>query len=336
MNATDYLNRSALFRKLVYGPHREFAGVYAAKMSNEGLGRQCTWRSLSLFRDLMDWHVGNGHAPQDLSEVHVDRFLEHRFKHWTPASGDRSALRRLLLALREKGLIPAALPIQRSEHEKIVDVFGQYLSTERGLAAATVGSHKLLSLRFLREVCPFGADGFAALTPEIVIGYVERHALDGSADSGKAMCGVVRAFLRYLHLKGLISTALADCVPSIRRWRLAGLPTFLPPEKAQKVLDACDRTTAMGRRDYAVLMILAKLGLRASEVATLNLDDIDWQAGTILVQRDGGKRLCRCVTTSEQRSSLISGMGAQPRHVGEFSCEHLRRMWALPPAAPSR
>ncbi|WP_028734624.1 site-specific integrase [Rhizobium leguminosarum] len=290
MNATDYLNRSALYRKLVYGPHREFAGVYAAKMSNEGLGRQCTWRSLSLFRDLMDWHVGNGHAPQDLSEVHVDRFLEHRFKHWKPDSGDRSALRRLLLALREKGLIPAALPIQRSEHEKIVDVFGQYLSTERGLAAATVGSHKLLSLRFLREVCPFGADGFAALTPEIVIGYVERHALDGSADSGKAMCGVVRAFLRYLHLKGLISTALADCVPSIRRWRLAGLPTFLPPEKVQKVLDACDRTTAMGRRDFAVLMILAKLGLRASEVATLNLDDIDWQAGTILVHGKGRRQ----------------------------------------------
>lgn len=84
MNATDYLNRSALYRKLVYGPYREFAGVYAAKMSNEGLGRQCTWRSLSLFRDLMDWHVGNGHAAQDLSEVHVDRFLEHRFKHWKP------------------------------------------------------------------------------------------------------------------------------------------------------------------------------------------------------------------------------------------------------------
>ncbi len=78
-----------------------------------------------------------------------------------------------------------------------------------------MGSHKLLSLRFLREVCPAGADGFAALTPQIVIGYVERHALDGSADSGKAMCGVVRAFLRYLHLKGFISTALADaCCPS--------------------------------------------------------------------------------------------------------------------------
>ncbi|WP_292589515.1 hypothetical protein [Mesorhizobium sp.] len=87
MNATDYLNRSALCRKLVYGPYREFARVYATKMSNEGLGRQCTWRSLSLFRDLMDWHVGSGHAPQDLSEVYVDHFLEHRFKHWSPDTG---------------------------------------------------------------------------------------------------------------------------------------------------------------------------------------------------------------------------------------------------------
>ncbi|MDE3816039.1 tyrosine-type recombinase/integrase [Sinorhizobium medicae] len=290
MNASDYLKRSALYRKLVYGPYREFARVYAAKMSNEGLGRRCTWRSLSLFRDLMDWHVGNGHDPQDLREVHVDRFLEHRFKHWSPDTGDRSALRRLLSALREEGLIPAALPVERTEHEQIVDVFAAYLSNERGLAASTVRSHKLLSHRFLREVCPAGADGFAALTPESIIGYVERHALDGSADSGKAMCVVVRAFLRYLHLKGFISTALADCVPSIRRWRLAGLPTFLPPEKVQKVLDACDRTTAMGHRDYAVLMILAKLGLRASEVATLNLDDIDWQAGTILVHGKGRRQ----------------------------------------------
>ncbi|MGG7582261.1 site-specific integrase [Rhizobium sp. Nf11,1] len=290
MNASEYLKRSVLYRKLIHGPHQEFARVYAARMSNEGLSLHSTRRSLSLFRDLMDWYVGNGHRSQDLGEVHVDRFLKHRFEHWSRDAGDRSALRRLLSALRDEDLIPAALPVERTEHEQIVDVFATYLSNERGLAASTVVSHKLLSLRFLREVCPGGADGFAALTPEIVIGYVERHALDGSADSGKAMCGVVRAFLRYLHLKGFISTALADCVPSIRRWRLAGLPTFLPPEKVQKVLDACDRTTAMGHRDYAVLMLLAKLGLRASEVATLNLDDIDWLSGTILVHGKGRRQ----------------------------------------------
>ncbi len=221
MNANEYLQRSMLYRKLIHGPYGEFSRVYPARLSDEGLGRQCTWRSFSLFRDLMDWHVGNGHDPQDLSEVHVDRFLKHRFKHWSPDSSDRSALRRLLSALREVGLIPAATPLERTEHEQIVDAFAAYLSNERGLSASTVESHKLLSHRFLQEVCPAGADGFAALSPEIVIGYVERHALHGSADSGKAMCGVVRAFLRYLHVKGFISVALADCVPSIRRWRLA-------------------------------------------------------------------------------------------------------------------
>ncbi len=291
MNATDYLNRSALYRKLVDGPYRESAGVYAAKMSKEGLGRQCTWRSLSLFRDLMDWHVGNGHAPQDLNEVHVYRFLEHRFEHWKPDSGDRSALRRLLLALREKGLIPAALPIQRSEHEKIVDVFGQYLSTERGLARRDSGEPQAsvasispggVSFRRRRVCSAHPGDRYRLCRATCARRFPPKVA--------KAMCGVVRAFLRYLHLKGLISTALADCVPSIRRWRLAGLPTFLPAGEGAKVLDACDRTTAMGRRDYAVLMILAKLGLRASEVATLNLDDIDWQAGTILVHGKGRRQ----------------------------------------------
>ena len=101
---------------------------------------------------------------------------------------------------------------------------------------------------------------------------------------------MVRAFLRYLHLKGSISVALADCVPSIRRWRLAGLPTFLPPQKVQQVLDACDQTTAMGLRDYAVLMVLAKLGLHASEVAALNFDDIDWRSGKILVHGKGRRQ----------------------------------------------
>jgi site-specific recombinase XerD len=290
MNASDYLQRSTLYRKLIRGSYGEFARVYAAKLSDEGFGRQCTWRSLSLFRDLMDWHACNGHGRHDLSEVHVERFLDHRSKHWSIDSGDRSALRRLLSALRQEGLIPAALPIERTEHELIVDVFAAYLTNERGLAASTVESHKLLSHRFLQEVCPAGADGFAALTPRSSSVISSDMLFDGSADSGKAMCGVVRAFLRYLHLKGFIAVALADCVPSIHRWRLAGLPTFLPPQKVQQVLDACDQTTAMGLRDYAVLMVLAKLGLRAGEVVALSLDDIDWRSGKILVHGKGRRQ----------------------------------------------
>ncbi len=105
MNADDYLKRSALYRKLVHGPYQEFVRVYAAKLSKEGLGQHSTWRSLSLFRDLMDWHVGNGCDRRDLGEVDVERFLEHRLRHWRPDPGDRSALRRLLSSLREEGSV---------------------------------------------------------------------------------------------------------------------------------------------------------------------------------------------------------------------------------------
>lgn len=327
MNASEYLQRSTLYRKLVHGPYGEFSRVYAARLSDDGFGRRCTWRSLSLFRDLMDWHVGNGCNPKELAEGHVEQFLKHRSEHWRINAGDRAALLRLLSALREVGLIPAALPVERTEHERIVETFAAYLTHERGLAASTVQSHKLLSHRFLREVCPAGAEGFAALTPAIVIGYVERHALDGSADSGKAMCGVVRAFLRYLHLKGLISVALADCVPSIRRWRLAGLPTFLPPQKVQQVLDACDQTTAMGLRDYAVLITLARLGLRASEVAALSLDDIDWRSGRILVHGKGRRQ-----TMMPLRHDVGAAIVAYIRHGRPASpCRRLFLRMLAPP-----
>ena len=105
------------------------------------------------------------------------------------------------------------------------------------------------------------------------------------------MCSSLRAFLRYLHHNGLSPLPLAGCVPSIRQWKFANLPTYLSAEQVQKVLDSCDRSSATGRRDYAILMMLAKLGLRANEVATLTLDDIDWRSGEMRVRAKGRQRV---------------------------------------------
>ena len=137
---------------------------------------------------------------------------------------------------------------------------------------------------------PRRRDDLSKISQEDVIRYVERHAQDWSPRTGKAMCWSLRAFLRYLHHRGLNPRALAGCVPSMRRWKLATLPTYLSAAQVQKALDGCDRATAMGRRDYAILMMLAKLGLRADEVATLTLDDIDWRAGEMLVRAKGRQR----------------------------------------------
>ena len=108
MEAPHYLQRSRLFRTLVHGPHGEFARVFADRLLADQLSQQCTMRSLRLFRDLMDWHVGYGHRAADLNEEHVARFVEHRCRHWHMDSWDNATLRRALSALRGQGLIAIA------------------------------------------------------------------------------------------------------------------------------------------------------------------------------------------------------------------------------------
>jgi site-specific recombinase XerD len=154
---------------------------------------------------------------------------------------------------------------------------------------------------FLREVRPAGARDLGRISPNDVIRYIERHARDRSPESGKGMCWALCSFLRYLHHKGLNPLALASCVPSIKRWRFASLPTYLSAAQVQKVLDGCDRKTTLGRRDYAVLMLLAKLGMRASEVATLALGDVDWRSGEMLIRAKGRRRARMPIPSGEHQ-----------------------------------
>jgi site-specific recombinase XerD len=192
--------------------------------------------------------------------------------------------------LRNAGAIAPAKALPLTPHEQIFEAFSQYLREERGLAMKSIVRHLPFIRLFLREVCPAGARDLGRISQDNVIRHIERHARDSSPESGKGMCWALRSFLRYLHHEGLNPLALASCVPSIRRWRFASLPTYLSAAQVQKVLDGCDRKTALGRRDYAVLMLLAKLGMRAGEVATLTLDDIDWRSGEMLIRAKSRRR----------------------------------------------
>ena len=290
MAAEEYLGRSRLFRRLKSGPHGQLVDLYAARLVKDGLARQGIWRCLSLVGDLLSWIARIRSKLTDLDERMVERYLRHRAGKQFIQPGDRAALKRLLSVLRDASTIaPAALP-PIAPQDQIFEEFSDYLRSERGLAPKSIIRHLQVIRRFLREVCPAGASDLGKISQEEVTRYIERHARDGSAASGKAMCWSLRAFLRYLHHRGLNPFALAGCVPSIRRWKRASLPTYLSAAQVQKVLDSCDRTTALGRRDYAILMMLAKLGLRADEVATLTLDDIDWRSGEMLVRAKGRQR----------------------------------------------
>lgn len=287
MVAEEYLGRSRLFRRLKNGPHGQLVELYAARLVKDELARHGTWRCLNLVSGLLIWIAKSRSTLSDLDERMVEQYLQRRAGKQSIQPGDRAALKRLLSVLREVGaIVPAALP-PVTPQEQIFEEFGDYLRRERGLAPKSIIRHLPVIRRFLGEVCPAGAGDLGKISVEDVIRYIERHARDWSAASGKAMCWSLRAFLRYLHHAGLNPLPLAGCVPSIRRWKLASLPTYLSAAQVQKVLDRCDRTTAVGRRDYAILMMLGKLGLRANEVATLTLDDIDWRSGQMLVRAKG-------------------------------------------------
>lgn len=182
------------------------------------------------------------------------------------------------------------VPPPLTPHERIFEEFAAYLLSERGLAQKSIVRHFPIICRFLNEVCSGGADDLCKISQGDVIGYIERHARDWRPKTAKAMCSSRRSFLRYLHHQKLHPRALADCVPSIRGWKFATLPTYLSAAQVRKALDGCDRETMIGRRDHAILLFLARLGLRANEVATLTLDDIDWRAREILIHATGRQR----------------------------------------------
>jgi len=290
MELEEYLDRSRLYRRLRSEPHGQLVERYVARLVEERLGCHSIRHCVNVVGGLLSWIAGRRCKLADLDEQVVERYLRYRGGRQSIQPGDRAALRRWLLALREDGAVAPAVPPPVTPHDRIFKEFDTYLQSERGLAPKSIVRHLPIIRRFLREVCSGGAGDLRKIGQEDVIRYIERHAQDWSPGTGKAMCWSLRAFLRYLHHRGLNPLALADCVPSMRRWKLATLPTYLSAAQVRKALDCCDQETVMGRRDYAILLLLARLGLRADEVATLTLDDIDWRASEMLIRAKGRQR----------------------------------------------
>jgi site-specific recombinase XerD len=291
MIAEEYLAGSLLFGRLKKGCHAQLIECYAARLVEGGLARRVILRSLRLIGDFMSWMARSRFRVADIDGPMVERFLRDRARKRPKYSGDRPALKRFLSVLRDAGVISPAEPPRITTQDQIFADFGDYLQRERGLAPTSIIRHLPAIRRFLCEVCPAGSKDLGKINHADVVRYVERHARDGSPSSGKLMCWSLRAFFRYLHHKGLNRIPLAGCVPSIRRRKFANLPTFLSAEQVQKVLNSCDRATAIGRRNYAILMMLAKLGLRADEIVTLTLDDIDWRSGEMRLRAKGRQQV---------------------------------------------
>ena len=269
------------------GPLASYLDAYLKLIEQEGfLPSSVSMQMYAIARFsnwLQTWQVDL----HELDEAAVERFLQR--DPGMRRSGEPAPLRRFLAMLREIGVTVAKVPEPSNGQQRFINEYRRYLLQERGLAETSLLNYvpfaeQLLSNRFGQ------ADmDLSELKATDVTKFMQGRAHQLSPGQAKLLVTALRSFLRYLRYQGEISVDLAGCVPPVAVWSLSTVPKFLPAGTVQRVLDRCERDTADGKRNYAVLLLLARLGLRACEIVALSLDDIDWDDGRLTIRCKGGR-----------------------------------------------
>lgn len=280
-----------LLHQLHTGPLGIHVDTFAQQMLGQGYASSTAQSAMRVLADLSTWLQQQALTATDLNEQRVDDFLQDHPWRCRPRRSDRSVLRQLIAQLRDQGVIP--LPVVEAPHcayERITCDFQHYLLQQRCLAPPTVSSYLNVVQRFLHD--RFGAHSLRleTLSTQDITDFMLRQHRQYSLTYAKLITTALRSFFRFLLQMGAITTDLAKAVPTVPNWRLSALPKFMKAEDVEYLLRSCDRRTAKGRRDYAILLLLARLGLRASEVVALTLDDVDWEAGELLVRGKGSRQ----------------------------------------------
>lgn len=227
----------------------------------------------------------------DLDERAINLFFEEHPRAGHIRRGDLSALCSLLEWLRNVNQIRPLLPqAEDCIPYSIETEFAIYLKEERGLSQATLRSYMPVIHSFLSRYSASGTVQFGEIHISDITRFILNRASTISPHSVLLMTSALRAFFRFLRYRGDITSDLAESVPSVADWKMSQIPEHLAPDDVERLLTNCDQTTAVGKRDYGVLFLLARLGLRAGEVVVMTLDDIDWDAGVVTIRGKGGRR----------------------------------------------
>lgn len=272
-------------RGRLFGPHLD---SFVVAVTHLGYVRNTVRQQVLLLGNLERWLERKSLALVGLDK-HVKQFLEKRRRQGRLRKGQSRTVALFLEYLREKGAIPTPQPtVDNSPLGKLQKRYENFLKKERGLAPITAARYGKFLRRLISE--RFGDSPICVrkLVPKDISGFVQRHARSGSPGVAKLMVTALRSFCRFLFQHGETEGDLTGAVPTVPAWRLAELPKYLPPEDVERLFHARDRRhPAVACRDRAILLLLARLGLRAGEVIALELDDIDWRAGVLTVHGKG-------------------------------------------------
>lgn len=277
-------------RVRVTGPLAECAPAFADELSRLGYTELSACNQLWLLAHLSRWMVAQRLVPAELTRVRLEQFLAARreagYTYWRSQRG----LRPLVTYLVGSGAMPVLEPVRTdSPVERLLDAYGRHLLTERGVTTATIAGYQSAVRPFLEQRVRRDRLELEGLKAADVTRFVLRACRSREVGSAKYLVTALRSLLRYLHLEGM-APDLAAAVPAVAGWRGGHLPRGLEPQQVNRMLTACDRDTVVGRRDYAMLMLLARLGLRGCEVAALELDDLDWRHGELVIRGKGDRQ----------------------------------------------
>jgi site-specific recombinase XerD len=242
------------------------------------------------------WLAGQRIELEDLSEVHLIQYQDRRRRVRRPIrvvtrQQERRELVHLLHDLREQGLCPAAR-VDTTPADDLAASFGHHLLHQQGLADSSIERYRTVAWQFLTERYGRAAVDLRTVGAVDVIGFVQRQAKRMQPPALKCVVNGLRSFLRYAQYRGDVAPELVAAVPAVAGWACTpALPKAIAADHAQRAIDNCDLTTAIGLRDRAILLLLARLGLRACEVIALRLEDCDWERAHLLVHGKG-RREC--------------------------------------------
>jgi len=275
--------KSRVSKVSVVGPLAPFADDFSSTLQSSGYTPLTIVNQLRLMAHVSRWMDGRGYSVADLTDEVLEEYLAAAHAAGRVSLCSQGGLGHLLRALPIVRVNPEPPP--GSTAERLLISFRRYLLDERGLAESTATAYVLRARRFLTWCA---ADGnVSALTTGDVTRAVLRESQNVSVGSAQFFVAALRSFLRFCLVEGVLTVDLAPAALAVTGRRRSSLPRGISPTDARALLRACDRRQAAGRRDYAVILTLLRLGLRASEVASLTLDDIDWRAAELLVHGKG-------------------------------------------------
>jgi site-specific recombinase XerD len=276
-----------VYRVRVVGPLEPYTAGFAAELARLGYTLFSARGQLGLAAHLSRWLAGEGLGTAALTPAVVARFLVVRRAGGYTAYRSSKALSPLLGYLRGLGVTPR--PVASAPGgpvEVLLERYRRYLVSERGLGTPTARGYIDLVRPFVIGRATAEGVDVAGLSAGDVVGFVLAVSDQRTPKTAQRTVSALRSLLRFCHVQGLLAVPLAAAVPSVVN-RRAALPRFLEPAQVQALLGSCDRSGVAGRRDFAMMTMMVRLGLRAGEVAALGLGDIDWRRGEIIVVGKG-------------------------------------------------